>query len=432
MNNSFQEHSSSFQNFANGISRWEISLYLFALTVLGNLFFVLLVTWFSDPMTGTTEYKEIAKNIAQGNGFVLKEGEEYILWRPPLYVYILSGFYYLFHKPYFAIVAFQVVLNALTGVMVFRIGEKIFHRGVGIFAALLLLAYPLFTYNCLRLMPEAIYSFFLSGIVFLSLDFFSKPNWKFSVVQGLFLSCATLLKAAIQFLPIFYFLFTIFFIKGWERKKKVIRNIGILVIIMGCAIAPWTIRNYKVSKEFILLDTSGGYTFWIGNRIASNGYDDDPLTEEEFEEIKEDLARILGIEYSPSLDVSKSAWASGANSSKLYREGIKGIMDDPFETFLLGLKKVYRIWFSYIGESSAIQMAIFILQTFILLPACLGLYFAFKDEKPIMPIALIIIYFSLLHMAATANVRYSVPLVPYVMILAVYGVSQFKRLARSD
>ncbi|MFQ5963099.1 MAG: ArnT family glycosyltransferase [Candidatus Scalinduaceae bacterium] len=417
----------SISNLIRERKRHEIVLIVFALTMLTNLIFVFLVFYFSEPNTGTTEYQEIARNIAQGNGFVLKEGGEPILWRPPLYIYILSFFYHFSDIPYCAIVAFQIVLNAMTGVVVFLIGERVLNRSVGFFSAVLLSIYPLFVYNCLRLMPEALFAFLISIIVLLTLDFLKGTNWKLSILLGLFLGLASLSRAAIQFYPIILFFVTVFFLKKREKLYGQIRNLSILAVIMLATILPWTIRNYVVSKEFIFLDTSGGYTFWIGNRIATDGYDDDPLTEEEFIDVEKDLARILELKYTPSFDVSTTAWASGANSSKLYLEGIKNIIKSPSGTLLLWFKKLYRLWFSYIGEKSKLQFIIFFIQIPLLVAAVFGIYLSFRDGRSIFPLILMITYFSVIHMAATANVRHSVAIIPYVIILAVYVVDNLKR-----
>ena len=408
--------------------RYEIVIIIFFLTIITNLILAFLLIYFTGPRTGTLEYQQIAKNIALGNGFVLREGGEPILWRPPLYIYILSIFYYLFKTPYYVIVAFQIVLNAMTGVITFLIGERIFGRSVGFFSALLLSVYPLFMYNCIRLMPETLFAFFVSIIVLLTIDFFNRTDLKLSLILGFLLGLATLSRASIQFFPLFLLFCTVFFLREREKICGVLKNLVILVVMMLFIIAPWTVRNYEVSKEFIFLDTSGGYTFWVGNRVETAGLDDDPLTEEEFIEIKKDLAKILGLKYTPSFDVSTTAWASGENSTKLYLEGIKNIIKNPGKTFVLWIKKLYRFWFSYIGKNSKLQFIIFFFQISLIIPACFGIFFSLKDGKSILPLILIISYFSLIHVAATANVRYSVPVIPYVIILAVYGVNCLRRM----
>ena len=426
MHSIFQNNLSKvFNNFLTERNRREIIIFIFAFTIFINIAFALFIHYFTEPFTGTLEYQEIAKNIALGNGFVLEEGGRYILWRPPLYIYILSTFYYLFENPYYAIVAFQIGLNGLTGVITFLIGERIFSRMIGLFSAILLLGYPLFTYNCLRLMPETLFAFLLSLIVLITIIFFKRSEWKLSLILGFILGLATLSKASIQFFPLFLFFSTLIFLRKREEIYSLSKNLVIIIFMMLTMIIPWTLRNYAVSNEFILLDTSGGYTFWIGNRLASNGHDDDPLTKEEFIEVEKEIAKILEIKYTPSFDVSTTAWASGANSSKLYREGVKNIMNNPFATSVLCLKKLYRFWFSYVGKSPNVQLIIFFIQLPLVVSALFGIYFSFREGKPVFPLVLVILYFSLLHMAATSNVRYTVPIIPYVIILAVYGVNRF-------
>lgn len=424
MLNNYTFFRNSLKTFIKEKSRNNIALCIFVITILMNFALVFIISHFTDPLTGTTEYKEIARNIALGNGFVLKEGGAPVLWRPPLYIYVLSVLYRLFENPYVIIVAFQIVLNGLIGVVIFLIGENIFSRSMGFISAVLLSAYPLFSYNCLRIMPETLYTFFLSIIMLLALAFFRKAGWKLSVTLGLFLGLATLTKASIQFLPLFFFLGTVVFIRNRQRMYCVAKKFVIVVGVMILTVSVWTMRNYVISNEFILLDTSGGYTFWIGNRLSTDGLDDDPLAKEDFVEIKKDLAKILGLKYTPFFDISATAWGSGMSCKKLYMEGIKSIIKNPFKSVGLWIKKLYRFWFSYVGRNQNLQVIIYFLQASLIVPAVFGIYFSIKDKKHILPFVLLILYFSILHMLATANVRYSVPIIPYVIILAVYGANR--------
>ncbi len=258
----------------------------------------------------------------------------------------------------------------------------------------------------------------------LTLAFFRKTSWKLSVILGLFLGLATQTKASIQFLPLFFFLGTVIFIRDWQRIYCVAKKFLLVVGVMILTVSVWTIRNYIISNEFIFLDTSGGYTFWIGNRLPTDGLDDDPLAKEDFVEIKKDLATILGLKYTPSFDISTTAWGSGMSSKKLYMEGIRSIIKNPFKSVGLWIKKMYRFWFSYVGRNKNLQTIIFFLQASLIVPAAFGVYFSIKDKKNILPFVLLIFYFSIIHMLATANVRYSVPIIPYVIILAVYGANR--------
>lgn len=404
----------------------EIVLFIFAFTVLINLLlFVPVVKWTKDPTSGK-EYRQIAQNIALGHGYVVREGEEPVLWRPPLYPYTLSFFYRLFKDPYIPIVVFQIMLNGITGVLLFFIAKKIFSRSVAFFSALLLPLYPLSIYCCTRTSTETLFTFLISIIVLLTIDLFSGMNWKRSLILGLFLGLAALTRVTIQFFPIFLLFATVFWIKERKRRYDLLKNLGIAVLMMIFTVSPWTLRNYIVSKEWIFIDTSGGYSFWAGNRLSSDGIED-LLNEEKFTEIKKEVAEILGITYTPSLPLETTAWGNGTNAQKFYREGIKGIMESPFQTFILWMKKLYRFWFYYDGMLSSLLPYLLLLQLSLLIPAGFGIYFAIKEEKTIFVFLLIISYFWLVHTAALVKARYSIPILPYMILFAVNGINSWIR-----
>lgn len=400
----------------------KLALIIFCVTFFLEVLLSLFLISFLGVSSGTVEYETIAKNIAAGNGFVFKEGEEFILWRPPLYIYILALFYYFFSNPYLIIVLLQLALCSFTCVVVFYVGAGVFDKTTAFISSVILSLFPLFMFNGIRLMPEMLFAFFLAIIVLLTREMISEPTKKKALITGIVLGITTLTKASMQFYTLFLLLLVILFMRDRKSRQNYVINIMLTTVVMVVAILPWSIRNYQVSNEFIFLDTSGGYTFWIGNRLETNGLDDDPLTREDFIKVKKEIAEILDIPYTSDFDVSKTAWASKVNSSKLYREGIKNILENPFNTSILWIKKLYRFWFSYIGKSDAIRYLIIFFQVMVLIPAVYGIYIALKNGKRVIPFIIIILYFTLLHMAATASARYSAPIIPYIILLAVYGI----------
>lgn len=398
------------------------SLFIFLIVVLFQVLGYYVMKNLVPIGKGTMEYEAIARNVAFGHGFVLKPGGETILWRPPFYIYLIAFFYKYFDYPYRLIIAFQFILNALTCVLVNKIGEKIFSPTVGFFAALTLACYPFFIINSYRLMPESLFSFLLAIFIFFLVRRYQKMTWKHIIGLGILLGIAALTKASIQFFPIFLGGILLLFGKNQGAIRQRLKNMILLIGATFLIISPWTIRNYLITKEFILLDTSGGYTFWIGNRIATDGYDDDPLPQEKFEEVKREIAHILSLPYKEGFNLSNTAWGSGANSFKLYREGIKNMIHNPGQTGLLWIKKLYRFWFQYIGGGSNYQILIFALQGMLLVFSGIGIYFCIKNKIIILPLLSIIFYFLIIHMASTANARYSIPVIPYVIILGSYGM----------
>lgn len=407
-----------------GLGFYQTGLFIFIITIIVHVIGYYGLTSFIHIGKGTLEYETIARNVALGHGFVLKPGGETILWRPPFYIYLIACFHKYFEYPYNYVVVFQMVLNSLTCVLTYKIGKKIFNWPIGFLSALTLACYPFFTINSYRIMPESLFSFLLAIFMFFLVRGYQKLTWKHIIGFGILLGIATLTKASIQFFPILFGGILLLFGKDqgaiWQRLKNMVLLIGATFLI----ISPWTIRNYFVAKEFILLDTSGGYTFWIGNRIATDGYDDDPLPKEKYEEVKREIAHILSLPYKEGFNLSNTAWGSGANSFKLYREGIKNIIHNPGQTGLLWIKKLYRFWFQYIGGGSNYQVLIFALQGMLLVFSGVGIYFCIKNKIIILPLLSLIFYFLVIHMASTANARYSIPVIPYVIILGIYGMAR--------
>lgn len=403
-----------------GLSAAWLACLAFVITVVANVLIVLLFRS-GGFGAGTVEYDEIARNLANGNGFVLHPGDAPILWRPPLYIYGLALFYRMFEHPYWIVVGAQVLISGASGVLIFLIGRRVFGNVVGLGAAVLIAGYPVVASNCLRLMPETVFVFMLLLTTVLVTACFEQPRvWK-AVAFGVVVGLAALTKAVVQFLPVFLMLWALLF----SARSLKLRQTGMFLIsfvAMLAVVAPWTWRNHRVSGELVFIDTSGGYTFWVGNRLASRGLDDDPLSAEEFVEVKRDIARILGMEYTPDFNVATTAWASEANGKKLYKEAVGNMIEHPVASVRLMIQKLGRFWFSYAGRQPFVQMVVCLLQICVLLPACAGFWFAWKNRLPTGPLVPMMIYFPLLHMASTANVRYSVAVLPLVMLFAVYGM----------
>jgi len=417
------------QRLAEGpAAAWWIA----GLTVLANaaLVWVLWRTGYLE--TGTYEYDTIARNLAAGHGFVLTPGEEKILWRPPLYVWLLAGLYRVTENPYPLAMAVQIVCQAVAGVLVFRIGRSVFNARAGLLAALGLAVYPLFAVNCVRLMPESLFAALVAAITLVLANGSARRQtpWTVWAGAGVLMGLAALLKASIQFLPFFLLVAAPALFRRTVPPASTVRRFLIAAGVMALVIAPWTVRNYRVAGECIPIDTSGGYTFWVGNRLETRGLDDDPLPPRKIEELNRDVARILAVPYTSEFSVAKTAWASGRNSRKLYVEGIRAVLRRPFRWAALAGVKIYRLWFSYIGVQPRVQTAVLLLQAPLLVCAGWGLCCALRRRKPVWPVILPVVYFHLLHAASTANARYSVPLMPHALILAAFALDRL--LARGE
>jgi len=248
------------------------------------LFFrVLALPFFPEPIG--QEHLEIAQHLLRGGGYVY-EHDYPSTYLAPFYIYCL--YYSLkFFSPVWGLLLikfFQIILSAGLAPILYRFGERIFDRKVGLTAAFVFVGHPLFVALPSTLVVDAFLIPWLYILVFLVLLWASSWNGIKAIVIGIFSGIALLTKMrSLAFLLplwgwlLFPHLRRLFpFSPGKEeRKGKLFPPCPLYVLILMVVtcllvIAPWSIRNYQVSGSFGL-EHNIGYNFWMGSNPQANG-----------------------------------------------------------------------------------------------------------------------------------------------------------------
>jgi 4-amino-4-deoxy-L-arabinose transferase-like glycosyltransferase len=135
-------------------------------------------------------------------------------------------------------------------------------------AVLLISLYPNNAAYASLLLTETLYAFLVLTAILLLLD--RASLWRL-VVAGIILGLATLVKT--QTILLVPFLIAI---ATWEGLSVTgmlgvsRRTIAVGLIAMA-VVSPWTLRNYKVFGEFILVSTNGGISWLSGNNPSVVG-----------------------------------------------------------------------------------------------------------------------------------------------------------------
>ena len=237
----------------------------------------------------TEEFELGAWNMAQGNGFVLWEGGQSSAFRAPGYPLMLAGIYRLAGREFWLNRVMLSVIGTLTCLLVYwlvlavRLGAQ-----VALCAALVVALHPLQAYFCGHFMSE-VPSAFLNVLATLLLvkgcrlqvageslaearrsqrmknEEPSAFSFQLSalLLAGLLNGLSVLVRpAAIFLVPVFGGLLLL---TQWRRPVRAI----LLAVLFGLgtllAVAPWTIRNYKVFDRFCLVSSGGGAVLWGAN-----------------------------------------------------------------------------------------------------------------------------------------------------------------------
>ena len=404
---------------------------LFVILCVFRLAVALLLCRILEAPFDNTLYLQLARNLADGYGFVGVPNGDSILWRTPGYPAVLSLVMLIFGKENFlAIICFQSLIDSCVGLVLVWIGKNLGSVSVGVLGAVLYVLYPLGAYYTLRGQPESLFALAFVAVVacvwFISIQK-SQPPIRLFVVLGCLVGFATLIKAVgLLLLPVCVFILLIY------GKVHVFKKIvpGLCVLLGFCIIAaPWTIRNYLVSGDFIPVATGGGYSLWVGYNRISDGREEGELQEPvlaKYIAAREAVAspfRVGEEERSVPPGYMRPVHISPDLDAAFKDVAVKEIISDIPGALILVVKKMGRLWFSIFRTTNQwAQIYVYFLQVPILLFALIGVMSLWRRNVKTAGLWLPILGLTFFYGLIVSTLRYSMPLMSVVLLFSAQGV----------
>lgn len=392
---------------------------------------VLIDTTFEVSKDAEDVYARIGENLAQGNGFVAEPGGEPILHRAPLYPLFLAGIYALFGAPNpFAVLVSQALLDAASGLLIWQLGIR-FGGRIGVIAALLFAIYPLSAYYTLRLQPESLFTLVLLTVIITLIRAMASGKSGLFLLVGILGAAAALVKPAmVGLIPFVAFLLLV---RAGKQMAITIPQVCCLLGAFTLGLLPWTLRNYEATGHFIPVATGGGYSLWVGNNLISKGRDNDELEGTTLAALLQQQNALLApfrkedsrqdLSSAPRKERDRPVNISYEEDRAFTLAALHGIQAHPRETLGLWVRKFFRFWFSiYVLKNRWAQIYIYAAQSLLLLFAAYGVLRAQQTRCNIFPLVAVIVYVILVHTLIIATLRYSIPLVPVLLLFATLGV----------
>ncbi len=360
-------------------------------------------------------YDALARGLLDGRGYSFPRN-----WYPftpantptahwsfiyPLYlagVYAITGYH-----PLVARILQGILGGALITFLVYLIGRRVVKEDTGLVAAGLAAVYGYFIYYNVALMTETFFIILVLLTLYLGLELKEQPSPARWVLLGLTLGVAGLLRQTLLlFVP---FLLAWLF---WELKEKGIRwwHITTPIVIIILMIAPWTLRNYLVFHQFLLLNSNAGYAFYASNHPH------------------------LGTQWSnEDIVVPVPEELSGQNEAQLdhtlMQRGLQFVFADPKRYLWLTLDKTleyFKFWPS--SDSSLISNLNRVLSFGLYLPLMLlGIYLSFSRWRSFIPLYLFMVIHTGIHLLSWPATRYRLPVDAISMIFAAMAVLELAR-----
>jgi 4-amino-4-deoxy-L-arabinose transferase-like glycosyltransferase len=422
--------------------RWLIAIILISISL--RLASVIYMGNQVTDLPGTYDqisYDALARRVITGHGFSFGQP-----WWPAtaanaptahwsfLYTIYVAAVYGLFGFTPLAARMIQAILaGILMPLLLFRLGNRVFGAVVGLVAAGISAIYIYFFYYAASLMTE---TFFIIGILWcfdiaIGIRYTQNPGVGRWILLGFAMMVTTLLRQT--FLPVIGLIGLWLWFAAEGFRLKIVKGFALSVLILILGIAPWTLRNYMVFHQFVLLNTNAGYAiYWANHPIFGTNFSNE-------------LPQ--GVTWGSLIPKELLGMNEASLEKELMRRAIQSILNDPSRYVLLSLSRIkeqFKFWPT--TDSSIISNLSRVGSFALFLPfMCYGTWLAiFRPVKYKLfdrddggsklsrisaslksPVALWLGFFCLytaMHLASWAAIRYRLPTDAVMIIFAAFGI----------
>jgi 4-amino-4-deoxy-L-arabinose transferase-like glycosyltransferase len=346
--------------------------------------------------------------------------------RPPLYPALVAGVYALCGPENFqAVRLLQAGLSLATVLLVYHLGRALYSRRVGLWAAGLYCFYPsLLMYNNL-LLSEVLFIFLLCAFCGALLVAVRRRSLAWVAGAGVLLGLDALTRSIMWLFPVPLAVWLLF---AWGGRWP--GRLGAVVVALAAfaaTLAPWSVRNTRLERTFVAVDSMGGRNVMMGN------YEYTPLTRA-WDAIdihgKRAWYAVLRAKHPESKSLTQ-----GQRDKLAMKEGVRFMMEHPALTLHRDIIKFFNFWQlerevvagASQGRFGTLPRPVLLLLTAVIFGSYATVLFAgFFGALLVRPadlrahtlFLLLIVFTCGVHTAVFGHSRYHLPLMPLVVTYA--------------
>lgn len=194
----------------------------------------------------------------------------------PLYAWFLAGLYQVLERHWLVVGVAQIVVAALTAVLVFEIGRRVVSQAVGLAGALVATLHPFLVWHDVHTNREILDGLLLAAIALLALVVAERRGTLLALALGAAVGLAVLGNARLALLPLVLAAYV-----AWPFRPggRALALGGAVLAGAVLVIAPWVVRNdVRVGCPAITTDARA---LWKANNentydvLAGGGWIDD-------------------------------------------------------------------------------------------------------------------------------------------------------------
>ncbi len=298
----------------------------------------------------------------------------------------------------------QAILVAMQSILIGSLAMRLFRdKTAGLIAALIAAFYPFYLFYQGMALSETLFDFLLvAGIVLLYR--WRDNGARINVEMVSILVClvaATMVKGVLTALaPILVAIAVI----GRRPLPDAVKVLGAAAAVYCVLMSPWWIRNYAVLDAFVPFTTSASENLYLGNSPGNPTGDPDwsPLSGDPLMSTPGELARSKAYAHA-ALDYIRSE--PGAFVSRVGRK---------FGRFWNVIPNAESYSSPFYKILAAVSFGP------VLLLAIAGLALTRSRWRDFLPLYLLFVYFTALHVVTIASLRYRLPIEAFLIVLAAW------------
>lgn len=381
------------------------------------------ILWRSQGMVDSRPdpywFSQMAESLLRGEGFA-KYGS-LLHRRTPGYPLFIAGLYAVFGVNVVVVQVAQCLLFAGTCWLVQDIARRIYSERVGLVAGLLCAVHP----SLLRYVPdlhlETLLTFLFTLSTWLSCRFYERATLSRGVALGVAWGVASLTKAVVMLYP------AVFAVLWWLSRRrrsegrpalspKLLAPLAVAFLSMGLTISPWTIRNYVVTGHFVPITTGlsdAVLRSYVFSRYEFITLQKPPYTDAENE---------VNAEFRALCEKEGAVWeADDVQTDKILSKAAKErVLASPLAFVKKSFTGIFTFWYQMTSLKNSLAAGAMALVAWIF--AAFGLKRSWKERQPAWLVLAPIVYLNLFLAALLSLGRYSVPVLPCLVVLAAFGL----------
>jgi 4-amino-4-deoxy-L-arabinose transferase-like glycosyltransferase len=370
-------------------------------------------------------YDEIATNLANGRGYRFFPDTAKTLMREPGYPLFLAGILLALGNELAGVKLANMLLALSTALLVAMIARKFSsNRTLILSSPLLFLLHPGVLIAESRGGVEILFTFFLVLYVFVLYQALENNSpWRY-VISGGVLGLTVLVKSTPMLFPFFLLAYLIVFDRRGNSIPIICRNVALMVFAMIVTLSPWIIRNYTLTEKFIptasVLGVSAHSGQYLCTHLSANNLRKD--VDREGARERRRLALELGLPFKDIKDAYYQYFYSTDDELKfsnfLFARVKSEYEKSPALFVRCACMNLFDFWFAgKTGESTRMNLVI---QIPYLLLGIVGIVLSVRigQWELAAPLVLLILYAIAIYAPILAQARYSVPVIPFLSILA--------------